>query len=103
MNITDFLLPAPAIGAMDHIALDLSRSIAAKKDELIGQAICSRLGTNWTLDDLRGRLECHIDHEHVQVIRLDGEPILELHPMRTWTEPEGRRTMLKAAFQWRLL
>lgn len=94
----------PARDWYSEWASKLSRELAAKKDELIREAINRRIGTDWKLEDMRGRLNLIIDaRKPEQVLCLDGTPILELHPLTTGTSAEGHATMMNASFQWRFL
>lgn len=65
---------------------DAARQLVARIDESIREALDSRLGVGaWTLDDLFGRLTT-VSHHGFDILYLDGQPLLKLHPLEVATD-----------------
>lgn len=69
---------------------DAARQLVGRIDESIREALDSRLGAGaWTLDDLFGRLTT-VSHHCFDILYLDGQPILKLHPLMVLRTEDDR-------------
>lgn len=59
----------------------VAKSMIAKRDTIIRQAIVERIGNDWTLGDLLDRLSSTVvQHSGVETFYLDGKPLVEFYP-----------------------
>ena len=54
-----------------------STTLASKKEDVIRFAISKRIGTEWTLEDLKGRCYSQKSPSTNEVFYLDGKPLVE--------------------------
>ncbi len=89
---------------LDNMASELALSIAKKKDALIHEAICRRLNCkDYQLEATIARLTSVINPRRpgITLITLDGEPLLEIHPLETRQEETGNTSRLHVTFKFR--
>lgn len=59
----------------------LADSMVSQKDNLIIDAINTRIGTNWKIEDLKGRLDTFIYPDKTELFCLDGEALIYFTPV----------------------
>lgn len=62
---------------LDTISDRFSTTLASKKEDVIRFAISKRIGTEWTLESLKGRCYSQKSPSTNEVFYLDGEPLVE--------------------------
>lgn len=67
---------------IDQIAKHCLEQMANKADHEIREALNAALGNEWTIGDVQSRCMIqHKVHSQLEVLMLDGIPILEMHPL----------------------
>lgn len=61
-------------------------SMVHKMDHEISQALTNFLGRCWTEDDVKSRCQIIRDGHGVETFCVDGEPLLEMHPVESSIE-----------------
>lgn len=63
------------------IANQAAKSMIAKKDAVIWNAISAQIGADWSVQELFGRVErVVVSHSGVETFYLDGNPLVEFYP-----------------------
>jgi hypothetical protein len=70
-------------GALPDRMSEMGAAVARKIDDVVCCALDGALGFGcWKFDAMCGRLERHIFADGVEVIMLDGAPLVTLHPIQ---------------------
>jgi hypothetical protein len=80
---------------------ELARRFVSQTDQLCRAAL-DRVSPGWTIDEIAARCEWHIIGE-VSTLRVDGEPVLELHKPTFATEQSATGYTLRASQNYRWL
>ncbi len=80
---------------------ELARQLGQAEEELLSRAVSKALGrTDWTYDELRGRLSM-TETQGTRTVALDDKNLVELHlPGFEWSE-DGLK--LRTTFNYRML
>lgn len=91
----------PVVTMIDQIVKNTAQQMANKADHEIRQALDAALGDTWTIGDVQSRCVIqHKVHSGLEVLTLDGVPILEMYPLEfgpmindgeKWTQTVTRR------------
>ena len=86
--------------SLDGLVGDLCADLAKKTDDTYAEAITRVLGDEWTIEDVRGRMErIRTIHSKCETVLLDGKPVLEIYdPTHDVAEGNIFRSTVKFRF-----
>lgn len=83
---------------------NLARASSHSSDEVIKAEITAKIGKDWSLASLQGRLQSvRVAGEPQETILLDGQPLVEFYPMEVETLHANGQFTINAILPYRTL
>ena len=88
---------------MNSVASRICKSIVDSKDDLIKAEITKFIGSDWSVEELKGRAELLFMPDCSEIFKLDGVELIQFMKAESSVNTDGVSYMAKAEQIYRLL
>ncbi len=84
-------------------SIEMANATVAQKEMLIVKSVNGLIGEDWVLADLDGRLVKNIMPDKSEIIKFDGEELLQFFPVKLETKTTETGVTMKATQPYKVL